>query len=348
MISFASVSKQYGKQVLFVEASFQLNPGEKAGLVGPNGAGKSTLFRMLTGEESADDGVVSVPKKIAIGYVRQAVDEMSGRPVLDAASAGSGRHGDLHHELIELEHAMGDPSREDYDKVLERFGHVQEEYQLSGGYELEARAREVLHGLGFSDAQIDGDVGALSGGWKMRVSMAKILLGKFDVLLLDEPTNHLDIESIVWLERFLKSVSSTILMTSHDRDFMNRIVSKIVEIDEGDIVTYSGDYDFYVREREQREANQEAAYARQQAKLKKEQRFIERFTAHAAKAAQVQSRVKMLEKQERIEPPKKRTAMKFDAAARTWSRSGVCRNRSVRARSTTASTSRSAAASAGA
>jgi ATPase subunit of ABC transporter with duplicated ATPase domains len=312
MISFASVSKQYGKQVLFVEASFQLNPGEKAGLVGPNGAGKSTLFRMLTGEESADDGFVSVPKKIAIGYFRQEVDEMAGRPVLDEAIAGSGRLGDLHHELIELEHAMGDPSRADYDKVLERFGTVQEEYQLSGGYELEARAREVLHGLGFTDAQIDGDVGALSGGWKMRVSMARILLGKFDVLLLDEPTNHLDIESIVWLERFLKSVPSTILMTSHDRDFMNRIVSKIIEIDEGDIVSYSGNYDFYVREREQRDANQEAAYARQQAKLKKEQRFIDRFTAHAAKAAQVQSRVKMLEKQERLEPPKKRVAMKFD------------------------------------
>ncbi|HEY0158127.1 MAG TPA: ABC-F family ATP-binding cassette domain-containing protein [Thermoanaerobaculia bacterium] len=312
MISFANVSKQYGKQVLFVEASFQLNPGEKAGLVGPNGAGKSTLFRMIIGEEAADDGVVNVPRKISIGYFRQEVDEMSGRTVLDEAIAGSGRLGDLHHELIELEHAMGDPSREDYDKVLERFGTVQEEYQHQGGYELEARAREVLHGLGFTDPQIDGDVGALSGGWKMRVSMAKILLGKFDVLLLDEPTNHLDIESIVWLERFLKSVPSTILMTSHDRDFMNRIVSKIVEIDEGDIVTYSGDYDFYVREREQREANQEAAYARQQAKLKKEQRFIERFTAHAAKAAQVQSRVKMLEKQERIEPPKKRIAMKFD------------------------------------
>jgi ATPase subunit of ABC transporter with duplicated ATPase domains len=312
MISFANVSKQYGKQVLFVEASFQLNPGEKAGLVGPNGAGKSTLFRMIIGEEAADDGVVNVPRKISIGYFRQEVDEMSGRSVLDEAIAGSGRLGDLHHELIELEHAMGDPSREDYDKVLERFGTVQEEYQHQGGYELEARAREVLHGLGFTDAQIDGDVGALSGGWKMRVSMAKILLGKFDVLLLDEPTNHLDIESIVWLERFLKSVPSTILMTSHDRDFMNRIVTKIIEIDEGDIVSYSGDYDFYVREREQRETNQEAAYARQQAKLAKEQRFIDRFSAHAAKAAQVQSRVKMLEKQERLEPPKKRKAMKFD------------------------------------
>jgi len=312
MISFSNVSKQYGKQVLFVEASFQLNPGEKAGLVGPNGAGKSTLFRMITGEESADDGVVNVPKKLAIGYFKQEVDEMSGRPVLDEAIAGSGRLGDLHHELLELEQAMGDPSREDYDKVLERFGHVQEEYQDKGGYELEARAREVLHGLGFGDDQIDGDVGALSGGWKMRVSMAKILLGKFDVLLLDEPTNHLDIESIVWLERFLKSVPSTILMTSHDRDFMNRIVTKIIEIDDGDIISYSGDYDFYVGEREQRDTNQEAAFARQQAKLAKEQRFIDRFSAHAAKAAQVQSRVKMLEKQERIELPKKRKVMKFD------------------------------------
>src|SRR6185436_9388643 len=244
MISFASVSKQYGKQVLFVDASFQLNPGEKAGLVGPNGSGKSTLFRMVAGEEDADDGVVSVPKKMAIGWFKQEVDEMGGRPVLDEAIAGSGRLGDLHHELIELEHAMCHPERSEgspdsgdsspsarlgmtYEQVLERFGHVQEEYQHLGGYELEARAREVLHGLGFGDDQIDGDVAALSGGWKMRVSMAKVLLGNFDVLLLDEPTNHLDIESIVWLERFLKSVPATILMTSHDRDFMNRIVTKI-------------------------------------------------------------------------------------------------------------------------
>ena len=312
MISFANVSKQYGKQVLFVEASFQLNPGEKAGLVGPNGAGKSTLFRMLVGEEAPDDGVVNIPKRISIGYFRQDVEEMSGRPVLDEAIAGSGRLGDLHHELIELEHAMSDPSRPDYDEVLERFGHVQEEYQDNGGYEVEARAREVLHGLGFEDEVIEGDVGALSGGWKMRVAMARILLGRFDVLLLDEPTNHLDIESIVWLENFLKTSTATILMTSHDRDFMNRVVTKIVEIDGGDITTYSGDYDFYVRERELREANQEAAYARQQAKLAKEQRFIERFTAHAAKAAQVQSRIKALDKIEKVEPPRKRRVMKFD------------------------------------
>src|SRR6266536_1915858 len=306
VISFSNVSKQHGRQVLFVDASFQLNPGEKVGLVGPNGSGKTTLFRMIVGEESADEGTISVPRKISIGYFRQDVEEMSGRSVLDESIAGSGRLGDLHHELIALE------SRLDEAEALERYGHVQEEYKHLGGYEVEARAREVLHGLGFEDAVIDGDVGALSGGWKMRVAIAKILLGKFDVLLLDEPTNHLDIESIVWLERFLKSVPSTIFMTSHDRDFMNRIVTRIVEIDAGEIVTYSGNYDFYVREREVREANQEAAYARQQAKLAKEQRFIERFSAHAAKAAQVQSRIKMLDKQERLEPPKKRRAMKFD------------------------------------
>ncbi len=313
MIAFSDVSKQYGRQVLFIDASFQLNPGEKAGLVGPNGAGKSTLFRMIVGEETADDGVVSLPKKLTVGYFRQEVDEMSGRSVLDEAIAGSGRLGDLHHELMDLEHAMGDPDQaDDLEKVIERFGHVQEEYQHLGGYELEAKARACLHGLGFADDQIDGDVGALSGGWKMRVSMAKILLGSFDVLLLDEPTNHLDIESILWLEQFLKSVPASLLMTSHDRDFMNRIVTKVIEIDGGDLVTYSGDYDFYVRERETREANQEAAYTRQQAKLAKEQRFIERFSTHAAKAAQVQSRVKALEKIERIELPKKRQKVKWD------------------------------------
>lgn len=312
MISFSNVSKQYGKQVLFIDAGFQLNPGEKAGLVGPNGAGKSTLFRMITGEESADDGVISIPKKLSVGYFRQEVDEMAGRPVLDEAIAGSGRLGDLHHELMDLQHAMADPETEDFETILERFGHVQEEYQHLGGYELEAKARACLHGLGFEDEQIDGDVGALSGGWKMRVSMAKVLLGTFDVLLLDEPTNHLDIESILWLETYLKSVNATLLMTSHDKDFMNRIVTKVLEIDGGDITTYSGNYDFYVRERDIREANQAAAYERQQAKLAKEQRFIERFSAHAAKAAQVQSRVKALEKIERIELPKKRRVVKWE------------------------------------
>src|SRR5688500_11710972 len=313
MIAFANINKQYGKQVLFVDASFQLNPGEKVGLVGPNGAGKTTIFRMITGEEAPDDGEVTVPRKLTIGYFRQDVEEMSGRSVLDEAIAGSGRVGDLHHELEELQHAMADPARaDDMDRILARFGEVQEEYEHLGGYALESQAREVLHGLGFEDERIDGDVGALSGGWKMRVAMARVLLGRPDVLLMDEPTNHLDIESIIWLESFLKSLSGALLMTSHDRDFMNRISTRIAEIDGGEITTYSGNYDFYERERAIREANREAAYARQQAMLAKEQRFIERFAAHAAKAAQVQSRVKALEKIEKIELPKKRRVVKFE------------------------------------
>jgi ATPase subunit of ABC transporter with duplicated ATPase domains len=313
VISFSRISKQYGRQVLFVDTSFQLNPGEKVGLVGPNGAGKTTLFRMIVGEESPDEGDVSVPKKMSIGYFRQDVEEMSGRSVLDEAIAGSGRLGDLHHELEALQHAMGDPGQaHDMDRILERFGHVQEEYEHLGGYGLEAQAREVLHGLGFDDDRVDGDVGLLSGGWKMRVAMARVLLGRPDVLLMDEPTNHLDIESIIWLEGFLKSLPGALLMTSHDREFMNRIVTRIAEIDGGEITAYSGNYDFYERERAIREANREAAYARQQAMLAKEQRFIERFAAHAAKAAQVQSRVKALDKIEKIELPKKRRAVKFD------------------------------------
>ena len=321
MVSFSNIHKQYGKQLVFVDASFQLNPGEKVGLVGPNGSGKTTLFRMVIGEEFPDEGVVSVPRKMTIGYFRQDVEEMKGRSVLDEAIAGSGRAGVLHHELEALHRAMEDPHRlDELDSILARFGEVQEEYEHLGGYSLEAQAREVLHGLGLKDDQIDGDVGALSGGWKMRVALARVLLGRPDILLMDEPTNHLDIESIIWLEQFLKSYSGALLMTSHDRDFMNRIVSRIAEIDGGEIVTYSGNYDFYERERALREANLQAAYARQQAMFAKEQRFIERFKTHAAKAAQVQSRIKALDKIEKVELPKRRQVVKFEF--RTPPRSG--------------------------
>ncbi|HTM34873.1 MAG TPA: ABC-F family ATP-binding cassette domain-containing protein [Vicinamibacterales bacterium] len=321
MISLANINKQYGKQLVFVEASFQLNPGEKVGLVGPNGAGKTTLFRMIVGEEVPDDGEVTVPRRTTIGYFRQDVEEMSGRSVLDEAIAGSGRLGDLHHELESLQQAMEDPARlGEMDAILDRFGSVQEEYEHLGGYTLEAQAREVLHGLGLGDDQIDGDVGNLSGGWKMRVALARVLLGKPDVLLMDEPTNHLDIESIIWLEQFLKSLPGALLMTSHDREFMNRIVTRIAEIDAGEITVYSGNYDFYERERAVREANLQAAFARQQAMLAKEQRFIDRFRTHAAKAAQVQSRIKALDKIEKIELPKRRQIVKFEF--RTPPRSG--------------------------
>ena len=313
MISFSNINKQYGKQLIFVDASFQLNPGEKVGLVGPNGSGKTTLFRMIMDEESPDEGDVTIPKKLTLGYFRQDVEEMKGRSVLDEAIAGSGRAGTLHHELEQLQHALGDPAQvDDMDRILTRFGEVQEEYEHLGGYTLEAQAREVLGGLGFEEDQIDGDVGALSGGWKMRVALARVLIGRPDVLLMDEPTNHLDIESIIWLEQFLKTYPGTVLMTSHDREFMNRIVSKIAEIDAGEIIAYSGDYDFYVRERAIRDVNAQAAFGRQQAMLAKEQRFIDRFRTHAAKAAQVQSRIKALDKIEKIELPKKRQVVKFE------------------------------------
>jgi len=321
MIALNNVAKHYGRRALLVDASFQLNPGEKVGLVGPNGSGKTTLFRLVTGEEKPDSGEVQAPKRVSIGYFRQDAGEMSGRSVLDEAIAGSGRLGDLHHELADLERAMSDPDQMDkLDETLARFGEVQGEYGQLGGYDLEARAREVLHGLGFEDRQIDGDVGALSGGWRMRVSIAKVLLGKPDVMLLDEPTNHLDIESILWLEEFLKHSESAVLMTCHDRDFMNRVVTRIVEIDDGELVSYSGDYDFYDREREVRAREQAAAYTRQQAMLKKEERFIERFERHVAKAAQVQSRIKKLDKIEKLEPPRKREVVAFEF--RTPPRSG--------------------------
>src|SRR5579862_5259340 len=313
MISLSNINKQYGKQLVFVDASFQLNPGEKVGLVGPNGAGKTTLFRMIVGEEAPDEGEVSVPKKMTIGYFRQDVEEMKGRSVLDEAIAGSGRVGDLHHELEDLQRAMEDPERaHEMDKILDRFGHVQEEYDHLGGYALEAQAREVLHGLGFQDDQIDGDVGALSGGWKMRVALARVLLGRPDVLLLDEPSNHLDLESLIWLESFLKGYEGALLMTSHDREFMNRIVGKVVEIDGGALTTYSGDYAFYEQQRALNETQQQAQFERQQAMLAKEIKFIERFKARASHAAQVQSRVKKLDKIERVEPPRRRQSVAFE------------------------------------
>ncbi len=321
MIALSNICKQYGRRVLLVDASFQLNPGEKVGMVGPNGAGKTTVFRMIAGEESPDSGELSIPKRTTVGYFRQDVEAMGGRPVLDESIAGSGRLGDLHHELIDLEHAMSDPSRVDeMETILARFGEVQHEYQERGGYELEARAREVLHGLGLEDRQIDGDVSDLSGGWKMRVAMAKVLLGKPDVLLMDEQTNHLDIESILWLEHFIRDTRSAVLLTCHDKDFMNRVVDRVVEIDGGEMVSYSGNYDYYAQERVLREAQREAAYSRQQAMLQKEQRFIERFATHAAKASQVQSRVKKLEKIEPVELPRRRKLVNFDF--RTPARSG--------------------------
>ena len=313
MIRLESIGKQNGKQIVFIEASATLMRGEKVGLVGPNGAGKTTLFRMITGEEQPDEGQVSIDRGTSIGYFSQDVGDMSGKPVVAEVMNGAGPVSELMAEMAELEAAMADPDRADeMDEIITRYGEVQGRFQELDGYSLDGRAREVLAGLGFSQEMMDGDVGALSGGWKMRVALARILLMKPDVLLLDEPSNHLDLESLIWLESFLKSYSGALLMTSHDREFMNRIVNKIIEIDAGNLTSYTGDYDFYQGQREITDRNQQAQFERQQAMLAKEIAFIERFKARASHAAQVQSRVKKLDKIDRVEPPKRRQTVAFE------------------------------------
>jgi ATPase subunit of ABC transporter with duplicated ATPase domains len=313
MIRLENIGKQNGQQIVFIEASASLLKGEKVGLVGPNGAGKTTLFRMITGQEQPDEGMVQVDRGITIGYFSQDVGEMQGMSAVAAVMEGAGPVSAVAAELRELETAMGDPDRADeMDEIIARYGEVQGRFEELDGYALDGRAREVLAGLGFSQEMMDGDVGALSGGWKMRVALARILLMRPDAMLLDEPSNHLDLESLIWLESFLKGYDGALLMTSHDREFMNRIVGKIVEIDAGALTTYSGNYEFYQQQRALAEKQQQAQFERQQAMLAKEIAFIERFKARASHAAQVQSRVKKLDKIEKVEPPKRRQTIAFD------------------------------------
>ncbi len=313
MIRLDNIGKQNGHQIVFIEASATLNRGEKVGLVGPNGAGKTTLFRMIVGQDQPDEGQVSTDRGITIGYFSQDVGEMSGQSAVAEVMDGAGPVSAVAAELAELEAAMADPDRADeMEAIVDRYGEVQGRFEELGGYALEGRAREVLAGLSFSQEMMDGDVGALSGGWKMRVALARVLLMHPDVLLLDEPSNHLDLESLIWLEDFLKGYDGVLLMTSHDREFMNRIVTKIVEIDGGALTTYSGNHEFYEQQRALSEKQQQAQFDRQQAMLAKEIKFIERFKARASHAAQVQSRVKQLAKIDRVEPPKRRQTVTFE------------------------------------
>lgn len=313
MIRLDNVSKQAGHQILFIEASAALNKGEKIGLVGPNGAGKTTLFRMIAGEELPDEGQVSTDRGITIGYFNQDVGEMSGRSAVAEVMNGAGPVSEVAAELRELEADMADPDKADaMEEIIARYGEVQHRFEELDGYALDGRAREALSGLGFSQEMMDGDVGKLSGGWKMRVALARILLMRPDVMLLDEPSNHLDLESLIWLEKFLHDYEGTLLMTSHDREFINRVISKVIEIDSGSLTTYTGDYEFYEQQRAQNEKQQQAQFERQQAMLAKEIKFIERFKARASHAAQVQSRVKKLDKIERVEPPRRRQSVAFD------------------------------------
>ena len=331
MIRIDSVSKRHGAQILFLEASASVNRGEKIGLVGPNGAGKTTIFRLITREELPDDGQIAIDRGLTIGYFSQDIGELAGSSVLSATLDGAGPVSEAARVLHELENALADPERADeMDQLIERFGEAQSRFESLGGYGLESRARSVLAGLGFSTEQVDGDVGALSGGWKMRVGLARILVMEPDALLLDEPTNHLDLESILWLEGWLHEFEGAVVMTSHDREFLNRMVGKIIEIDAGELITHAGNYDFYERQRALAEREQAAQYSRQQAMLAKEEAFIARFKARASHASQVQSRVKKIEKIEKVSPPRRRETLQFSFAPPPRSGDDVARLSGIR------------------
>lgn len=303
MIHISNVSKTAGGRKLYSGASFQIYSGEKVGLIGPNGSGKTTFFRMIVGEDQPDEGTIVVPKEVSLSYFSQNVGEMAGRSCLEEVIAGNSRAAQLGERLSEIEHLLCDPELdpEEMEQLLEEMGEIQTEYEKLGGYELTSRAEEILSGLGIAEEDHNKDVALFSGGWKMRIALAKTLICMPDLILMDEPTNYLDIETILWLEQWLKSFKGAVLMTTHDREFMNRIVTKLVDVSGGTATTYSGNYDFYEKERAIRKRNNEAEYARQQSMLKKEEEFIARFKARASHAAQVQSRVKMLEKIDRVE-----------------------------------------------
>ena len=317
MIHLSNISLQHGSQLLLENASMQILPGTKTGLVGPNGAGKTTIFRLITGEEEADKGDISCSKKTVIGYFSQDVGEMKGRSVITEVMSAAGDIVELGIKISAMEAEMAQPmTDEEMADLLDRYGECVEIFEQRGGYDLEPRAQAILTGLGISGNDFDSPVEIFSGGWKMRIALAKILTINPDVLLLDEPTNHLDIESILWLEEWLHTeFKGALLMTCHDREFMNRIVSRIIEVANGCTTTYSGNFDFYLQEREIRRQQLQASYRRQQEMLAKEEEFIARFAARASHASQVQSRIKKLEKIDRIVLPPEQKTINFTHTA---------------------------------
>lgn len=311
MLSLSNATKLQSGKPLFSGANFQANPGDRIGLVGANGTGKTTLFRIINKEEGLDEGEVGLPGKTVVGYFSQSTAEMEGSSPIDEVLSAAGFK-ELKKELSELEAKLCEPLDEDeMTKVLEHYGDVQAKFDMAGGYELETRAEVVLTGLGIASADQALPLESFSGGWKMRVALACVLVKQPELLMMDEPTNHLDLESIMWLEEWLSAYPGTLILTSHDREFMNRAVNKIVEIRQGKMHTYGGNYDFYEKERAIRAEQQASAYQRQQVMLEKEKDFIARFKARASHAAQVQSRVKKLEKIELIEPPSNEKVVKF-------------------------------------
>ncbi len=307
MIDIVGLDYRYGSQILFQEASLRVEDGWKVGLIGPNGSGKTTLFRLITAQEHAEVGDIALPNGAQLGYFDQQVGEMGGCDAVEQAIRCAGRVAELRGVLTDLEHQMAELGDADaLDRSMARYAARQNEFQSLGGYDLEPRAREILGGLGFTPERMAGDTAELSGGWKMRVALAGILLQQPDILLLDEPTNHLDLESIVWLEEFIRTYRGTVIMTCHDHEFMNRVVDRIVEIDEGRLRSFPGDYDFYLAQRALEDEQRQAAFVRQQGHIEREMKWINSFRAKARSASQARSRLSRLEKLEKLDPPRSR------------------------------------------
>ena len=313
MLSFSNISKIQGGETLYSNVNFQIYPGEKVGLVGPNGTGKTTLFRMIIGEENPNSGQISFPDKLRMAYFSQNVGEMKGQSALEVVLSGDKKVQELQTELRAYEEKLCDPDLDpdEMNSVLLKMGDVQTEFEKRGGYDLETRAEEVLTGLGVLPEDHHKKVEEFSGGWKMRIALARVLVIKPDLIIMDEPTNYLDMETILWLEEWLQNFDGAIFMTTHDRDFMNNICKKIVEVAHRRVTVYSGNFDFYEKEKVVRLNQLKSEFKKQQDSIAKDEEFIAKFKARASHAAQVQSRVKKLEKIERIYVPPEEETINF-------------------------------------
>ena len=304
MIEIIGLEKAFGEKILFSPTSLRLGARDRIGLVGPNGSGKTTLFRMITREEHPDQGDIQIRKGVHIGYLSQEPMPLQSQSLLEEVQSGVKDLSILEDKMRLLQEEISEEKDpETLEALAEAYGKLEERYARRGGYALESQAKAILQGLGFREEDFSRASGELSGGWLMRLALAKILLANPDLLLLDEPTNHLDLQSLIWLEAFLGDYLGTIMIVSHDRDFLNRVVTKILAIEGKKIIPYSGNYDAYVEAREKKNAILEAALESQRKKVEQTERFIERFRYKATKARQVQSRIKTLEKMERIEGP---------------------------------------------
>ncbi|MGH9461206.1 MAG: ABC-F family ATP-binding cassette domain-containing protein [Vicinamibacteria bacterium] len=307
------LSKAFAGQVLFENVTWSVSAGERVGLTGPNGSGKTTLLRMLAGTEAPDAGEITAPRGTRVGFLPQDGLFHQGRTLREEATSVFADVLALGDELRDLEETMSrmEPTSPNYQDVLKRYGECQEEWDRQEGFSIEARVEEVLRGLGFTGEELEARTETFSGGWQMRIALAKLLLIRPDTLLLDEPTNHLDLEARNWLEVFLAGYPHAVVLVSHDRYFLDQVVTRITEIDRRQLRDFPGNYSRYLEIREKQIAELRASARRQQEEIERIQRFIDRFRYQATKAAQVQSRVKMLEKIERIEVPPERKILKL-------------------------------------